>query len=317
MVKSSAVSVSEFHDESPVDYDLLQRQATGLLEDERNFIANAANFAAFIYESLPAVNWAGFYFPDEGGLVLGPFAGRPACTRLPAGKGVCGAAYSAGKTLVVDDVSTFADHIVCDADSRSEIVVPIVDKTNVVGVFDVDSPRLARFSAEDKAGLERLVAVFVRHTPVPQEYASVASPSTRLNERIDIQTCRDHHVVLRFLVGELGKNGITPDASLGLLKRLRSVLLVHLKLEDDWLYPQMQRSANDVVRRKSQTYSREMGGLKENFVTLWEAWSRPGEIARNPDVWRAEWSAFQNVITERMDREDHDLYVAAEASLKE
>jgi len=312
------MSVSEFRDsENPVNYDLLERQATGLLEHERNFIANAANFAAFIYESLPAVNWAGFYFPEDDGLVLGPFAGRPACTRLPGGKGVCGAAFSAGKTLVVDDVSAFADHIVCDSNSRSEIVIPMIENGQVAGVFDIDSPKVARFSAADKAGLERLTALFMRHTPLPKGYSSSPASRTRINERIDIQTCRDHHVVLRYLIDELSRPAVAPEAILGLLKRLRTVLLAHLKLEDDWLYPHLQRATNDVVRRKAQTYSREMGSLKENFVTLWETWTRPGEIARNPGVWQSEWSNFCKAITDRMDREDHDLYVAAEASLAE
>ena len=310
------MSVSEFRDDqNSVDYDLLERQATSLLKDERNFIANAANFAAFVYDSLPAVNWAGFYFPDEGDLVLGPFAGRPACTRLPQGKGVCGAAFSAGETIVVDDVNAFAGHIVCDSHSRSEIVVPLIEDGQVAGVFDVDSPLPGRFGAADKAGLERLAIVFAQHTPLPQRHASPSPTRTHLNERIDIQTCRDHHVVLRYLLEELGKPEVSPEATLGLLKRLRTVLLAHLKLEDDWLYPHLQRAANDVVRRKAQTYSRDMGDLKENFLTLWETWTRPGEIARNRAVWRSDWNIFTKALIERMDREDHDLYVAAEASL--
>lgn len=301
---------------SPVDYDLLERQVQALLEEERNFVANAANFAAFVYHALPAVNWAGFYMADESGLVLGPFAGRPASSHLAPGRGVCGAAYSAGTTIVVDDVNAFPDHIACDSDSRSEIVIPLSDGSQIAGVFDVDSPVLARFTDADKAGLERLTAVFIKATPMPP--LTSAPPASRravLNERIDIQTCRDHHVVLRYLVDEIGKPDITADASLGLLKRLRTVLLAHLKLEDDWLYPHLQRSVNDVVRHKSQTYSREMGGLKENFVTLWQTWTRTGAIADNSEAWNSDWNTFQKALLERMDREDHDLYVAAEASL--
>ena len=148
---------------SNVDYDLLVAQATALLADEHDFIANAANFAAFIYNEVPDLNWAGFYFPASSGeLVLGPFNGRPACTRLPKGRGVCGAAFSSGETTVVDDVHAFADHIVCDSASASEIVVPLRSGDTVTGVFDVDSPRVARFSAADRAGIERLVQVFLK-----------------------------------------------------------------------------------------------------------------------------------------------------------
>jgi L-methionine (R)-S-oxide reductase len=146
-----------------VDYDLLVAQVEALLADERDFIANAANFAAFIYHELPELNWAGFYFPaSTGELVLGPFNGRPACTRLPKGRGVCGAAFTSGETVVVDDVHAFADHIVCDSASASEIVVPLRRGSEISGVFDIDSPRVARFSAADRAGIERLVQAFLK-----------------------------------------------------------------------------------------------------------------------------------------------------------
>jgi len=145
-----------------VDYDLLAAQARALLEDETDFIANTANFAAFVYHELPDVNWAGFYWSTPSGeLVLGPFSGRPACTRLPQGRGVCGAAVAASETLVVDDVHAFADHIACDSASVSEIVVPLREGSEIFGVFDVDSPRRARFSAQDRAGIERLVGVWI------------------------------------------------------------------------------------------------------------------------------------------------------------
>jgi L-methionine (R)-S-oxide reductase len=145
-----------------VDYDLLVAQVRSLLADESDFIANAANFAAFIYNELPDLNWAGFYFPTASGeLVLGPFSGRPACTRLPKGRGVCGAAFTSGETVVVDDVHAFADHIVCDSASASEIVVPLRTGDRITGVFDVDSPRLARFSEADRIGIERLVKALV------------------------------------------------------------------------------------------------------------------------------------------------------------
>ncbi len=145
-----------------MDYDLLVEQVTSLLADESDFIANAANFAAFVYNEVPDLNWAGFYFPASSGeLVLGPFNGRPACTRLPKGRGVCGAAFSSGETVVVDDVHDFADHIACDSASVSEIVVPLRKGDTITGVFDIDSPRVARFGAQDRAGIERLVQVFL------------------------------------------------------------------------------------------------------------------------------------------------------------
>ena len=155
-------------------YDLLERQARSLLAGESDFIANAANFAAFVYHELPEINWAGFYFASESGdLVLGPFCGRPACSRLPAGRGVCGAAAHKKQTLVVDDVAAFADHIVCDAASRSEIVVPIVAADGrLLGVFDLDSPALARFTIEDRAGIEKLVGAFSDSLRAPTGTAS-------------------------------------------------------------------------------------------------------------------------------------------------
>jgi L-methionine (R)-S-oxide reductase len=142
-------------------YDRLERQLRALLEEERDFVANAGNFAALIRHELPDVNWAGFYIanPNEE-LVLGPFCGRPACTRIAPGRGVCGAAAKRRATLVVDDVDAFSDHIACDAASRSEIVVPILRDDGLFGVFDVDSPLTARFTEADRAGLERLVGVF-------------------------------------------------------------------------------------------------------------------------------------------------------------
>jgi GAF domain-containing protein len=149
-----------------VDYDLLERQVRGLLEDERDFIANAANFAAFVYSELPGINWAGFYLPASGGLVLGPFGGKPACTRLPKGQGVCNRAFSEMRTVVVDDVSAIADHIYCDSASRSEMVVPLIVNGAARGVFDLDSPELARFRPGDQTGIERLVASFLEATSI-------------------------------------------------------------------------------------------------------------------------------------------------------
>ncbi len=157
----------------PTDYALLEQQVRALLGDERDFIANAANFAALVYQELPDVNWCGFYLaPAPGGdLVLGPFCGRPACARLPAGRGVCGAAASRRATVVVDDVDAFADHIACDTASRSEIVVPVTIGGAFAGVFDCDSPKPARFTDADREGLERLVFAFSElvHPPPTSE----------------------------------------------------------------------------------------------------------------------------------------------------
>jgi L-methionine (R)-S-oxide reductase len=145
-----------------MDYDLLLAQVRGLLEDESDFIANAANFASFVANELPDLNWAGFYFAQPSGeLVLGPFWGKPACARLAPGRGVCGIAFTSERSVVVDDVHEFTDHIACDTASQSEIVVPLRDENGVYGVFDIDSPIKARFSDEDRAGIERLVEAFI------------------------------------------------------------------------------------------------------------------------------------------------------------
>jgi L-methionine (R)-S-oxide reductase len=144
-----------------MDYDLVERQVEALIGDERDRIANCANFAAFVFHEISEINWAGFYFPATDGLVLGPFCGKPATARLPRGRGVCGAAFDRAQTIVVDDVHAFADHITCDASTESEIVVPLIVNGKVAGVFDVDSPRKARFSEADRAGIERLVARFL------------------------------------------------------------------------------------------------------------------------------------------------------------
>ncbi len=143
------------------DYALLDRQVCELLEWRGDFVSSAGNFAAFVYHELPDVNWAGFYLvTPSGDLRLGPFAGLPACTHLPAGRGVCSAAAERGTTVVVDDVHAFDGHVACDAASRSEIVVPLFERGAVRAVFDCDSPRLARFTPEDRAGIERLVQTF-------------------------------------------------------------------------------------------------------------------------------------------------------------
>jgi L-methionine (R)-S-oxide reductase len=153
-------------------YDQLERQVRELLAGETDFVANAGNFAALVYHELPDVNWAGFYLSTPSGdLVLGPFAGRPACARLAAGRGVCGAAAMRRSALIVDDVSAFADHIVCDTASRSEVVLPLFSGENLWGVFDCDSPTLARFTERDRSGIERLVRAFSESTRLPEPIA--------------------------------------------------------------------------------------------------------------------------------------------------
>jgi GAF domain-containing protein len=142
-------------------YGELAEQAQGLLAGEQDRVANAANFAALVFHALPAINWCGFYFFDGAELVVGPFQGRPACVRIALGKGVCGTAAAERKTQVVRDVDAFPGHIACDAASRSEIVVPLVVGGQLIGVFDVDSPDLARFDDDDREGMEHLCAIFM------------------------------------------------------------------------------------------------------------------------------------------------------------
>jgi GAF domain-containing protein len=142
-------------------YAELAAQARSLLHGERDRIANAANLAALAYHALPDLNWAGFYFYDGQELVVGPFQGKPACIRIALGTGVCGTAAATRQTQVVRDVNAYAGHIPCDSASRSEIVVPLYDGARLIGVWDVDSPRLARFDDDDRAGMEALAAIFV------------------------------------------------------------------------------------------------------------------------------------------------------------
>lgn len=144
------------------DYSLLYAQLEALTEGETDTIANLANAAAALYMNLPDINWAGFYLMREGQLVLGPFQGRPACRRIPLGKGVCGTAAAEGNTLLVENVHEFPGHIACDAASNSEIVIPVYQENRLTAVLDIDSPSLGRFSPEDKAGLERCAELLGR-----------------------------------------------------------------------------------------------------------------------------------------------------------
>jgi GAF domain-containing protein len=152
------------------DYDLLVRQVASVLEGERDLTANASQFSALVYDTLADLNWAGFYLtvPSKKGdgqdLLVGPFQGKPACARIPFGRGVCGATAVKRETIVVPDVHAFPGHIACDSASNSEIVIPVIKDGRLVGVFDIDSPKLERFSEEDRAGLERMIAAFLDAT---------------------------------------------------------------------------------------------------------------------------------------------------------
>lgn len=147
----------------PKLYASLVVQLLSLLKDEHDLVANAANFSALLFNSLPNVNWAGFYFLKGDELVLGPFQGNPACVRIPMGQGVCGVAAQQCETIIVPNVHEFPGHIACDLASNSEIVVPLFDGERILGVLDLDSPTIGRFDDQDAEGLNELVTVFVAH----------------------------------------------------------------------------------------------------------------------------------------------------------
>jgi GAF domain-containing protein len=145
-------------------YQELNQQLAGLFAGECNGLANAANLSAVLYEGLPKLNWVGFYFLQEGELVLGPFQGKVACVRIALGSGVCGTAAQRRETLVVADVDAFPGHIACDTASRSEIVVPLLQGGRLLGVLDIDSPETARFDAQDSVGLNAAVTLLVQQS---------------------------------------------------------------------------------------------------------------------------------------------------------
>ena len=145
----------------PEQYAQLADQARALIAGEPDRIANAANLAALVYHSLPDLNWVGFYFHDGRELVVGPFQGLPACVRIALGKGVCGTAATTRQTQRVADVEAFPGHIACDAASRSELVVPLVQGDALIGVLDIDSPRVDRFDDADQHGIEAIARIFL------------------------------------------------------------------------------------------------------------------------------------------------------------
>ena len=141
------------------DYELIRKQAAAFADDNPWDITLYANISALLYESLTEINWAGFYLMRDGELILGPFQGKPACTRIPVGKGVCGTAVQEARIIRVEDVHAFPGHIACDSASASEIVLPIRKNGTIVGVLDIDSPIMGRFSEEDEKGLQEIVEV--------------------------------------------------------------------------------------------------------------------------------------------------------------
>ncbi len=143
--------------EALFDYTLLQRQAEALLDGERDFLANCANLSALLFMEIEDVNWVGLYFMRDGELVVGPFQGKPACTRIALGSGVCGTAAKTREIQVVENVHEFDGHIACDGASNSEIVLPIIRNGELLGVLDIDSPNFGRFSQHDAQGLQVLV----------------------------------------------------------------------------------------------------------------------------------------------------------------
>ena len=143
-------------------YGLMAAQVEALFADESDFIANAAQFSAFLDTQLDDLNWAGFYLNRNEELVLGPFQGQIACVRIPFGRGVCGAAAATRQTQRVDDVHAFPGHIACDSASNSELVVPLIKDGRLIGVLDLDSPRIGRFTEQDQVGIEALAAIFLR-----------------------------------------------------------------------------------------------------------------------------------------------------------
>ena len=142
-----------------MDYELLLKSYKGLVEKENNFTATLANTSAFIFNTIKGLNWAGFYLSDGEELVLGPFQGKPACTRIKYGSGVCGTAVSKAVTMVVDNVHEFEGHIACDGASNSEIVVPLHKNGVIIGVLDVDSPEFSRFGSEEKEFFEKIAKI--------------------------------------------------------------------------------------------------------------------------------------------------------------
>jgi GAF domain-containing protein len=156
-----ATSALSFESEKLKLYREISDQLEALLGDEQDFVANAANASALLFQMIPGVNWVGFYLTRGENLVLGPFQGKPACSRIPIGKGVCGTAAAQQETLIVPNVNEFEGHIACDPGSASEIVIPLLNWGKLLGVLDIDSPIVNRFDEDDREGLERVASLFL------------------------------------------------------------------------------------------------------------------------------------------------------------
>jgi L-methionine (R)-S-oxide reductase len=161
MIDAMSFAPSALSGSKTEQYQDLAQQAKALVDGEHDRIANAANLSSLVYHSLPNLNWVGFYFFDGTELVVGPFHGQPACVRISLDRGVCGAAARSGQTQRVADVHAAADHIACDANTKSELVVPLIKDGNLIGVFDLDSPLPGRFDDDDQRGLEAIAEVFL------------------------------------------------------------------------------------------------------------------------------------------------------------
>lgn len=157
MFQAQAISATD----KPTFYAELAQQLAGLLHGEADPVANAANTAALLFDAMPDLNWAGFYFMRGAELVVGPFQGKPACVRIPVGRGVCGSSVERKASILVEDVHAFPGHIACDAASRSELVVPLIRDGVVLGVIDLDSPTPDRFDTDDQAGIEQIARLYL------------------------------------------------------------------------------------------------------------------------------------------------------------
>jgi GAF domain-containing protein len=144
-------------------YSVLSKQVLSLIKDENDIIANMANISALLFENLSDINWVGFYRLIDNQLVIGPFQGKTACNRIAIGKGACGTCIEIKETIIVDDVHDFKGHIICDSDSKSEIVLPLFNKTEIIGVLDIDSPIYNRFNVDDKIGLENIAKILTEN----------------------------------------------------------------------------------------------------------------------------------------------------------
>lgn len=163
--------IEKISNENPKEfYDYLNLNLKGLITEEGDWLANLANASGLLYLLMDNINWAGFYLYKEEELILGPFQGKPACTRIEIGSGVCGTAANTFETQVVEDVNLFPGHIACDPDSQSEIVVPMVREGKLLGVLDIDSPIKNRFNEVDRKYLEKFVEILLANTEIPLSY---------------------------------------------------------------------------------------------------------------------------------------------------